>query len=111
MASPYERMKSAWELPDGRLALHRVVEVMAAEGATRDELDHALAHLLDDVRAAGADEAAEEVICSVGDRLHGWCHASRHIQTQDAGATSSRVPVSVNGTNSTGVHADQPATT
>jgi len=42
MANPYERMKAAWELPDGRLALHRVVEAMAAEGVTRDELDEGL---------------------------------------------------------------------
>jgi hypothetical protein len=80
MATPHERLKAAWESPNRAPELNRVVEVMAAEGVTRAALDDALGQLLDDVRAAGADEDTEEIINCVGDRLHGWCHVSRHIK-------------------------------
>ena len=86
MATPYERVKSAWESEDRRAALHRVVEEMAAEGVTRDALDDALGQLLDEIRAAGADDDTEEIIMGVGDRLHGWCHESGHIKTQSPSA-------------------------
>jgi hypothetical protein len=62
-------------------------ESSAAEGVTLDALDDALGRLLDDVRAAGADDETEEIINNVGDRLHGWCHESRHIQTRPAADT------------------------
>lgn len=79
MATPFERVKAAWESPNREGELNRVVETMAAEGVTRDELDSALGLLLDAVRTEGADDETEEVINNVGDRLHGWCHESRHI--------------------------------
>lgn len=110
MANPYERVKSAWALPDGRLALHRAVEEMAAEGVLRDELDDALGRLLDDVRAAGAGEADEEVIQSVGDRLHGWCHVSRHIAVREAPATPSPTVTAPGRPNAPTQRVDQPAT-
>lgn len=90
MSTAYERVKAAWESDDRSAALNRVVETMAAEGVTRDTLDAALGQLLDEVRAAGADDETEEIINGVGDRLHGWCHASRHISTRTA--ASSRPP-------------------
>jgi hypothetical protein len=84
MATPYERVKSAWDSEDRRPALHRVVEEMAADGLTRDALDDALGQLLDEIRAAGADDDTEEIIMGIGDRLHGWCHESCHIKTQSS---------------------------
>jgi hypothetical protein len=84
MATPYERVKAAWDSGDRRAALNLAVEEMAAEGVTRDALDEALGRLLDEVRAAGADEDTEEIINGVGDRLHGWCHESRHIKARPA---------------------------
>jgi hypothetical protein len=82
MATPFERVTVAWDSSDRTGALNRVVEVMAAEGVTRDELDDALRTLLLQVRAAGADDDTEEIINCVADRLHGWCHASWHIHAR-----------------------------
>lgn len=87
MATPFDRVKAAWDSPDRAPELNRVVETMAAEGVTRDELDDALGTLLDEVRAAGADDDTEEIINNVGDRLHGWCHADWHIKTVTPTAT------------------------
>jgi hypothetical protein len=84
MATPFDRVKAAWESADRNAALNRVVETMAAEGVALDALDDALGRLLDDVRAAGADDDTEEIINNVGDRLHGWCHVSGHIKTRPA---------------------------
>jgi len=80
MATPFERVKAAWESPNRAAELNRVVETMAAEGVTRDDLDDALGRLLDLVREAGVDDETEEIINAVGDRLHGWCHVSGHIK-------------------------------
>jgi hypothetical protein len=82
MATPFERMKVAWESSDRKGELNRVVETMAAEGVTREDLDAALGLLLDEARAAGVDDETEEIINEVGDRLHGWCLAKYHITTQ-----------------------------
>ena len=92
MATPFERMKAVWNSPDREGELNRVVEVMAAEGVTRDELDAALALLLDEVRAAGADDETEEIINSVGDRLHGWCHEKWRIHARIGEATPQAPP-------------------
>ena len=83
MATPYERVKAAWDAPDRPAALNRVVEAMAVEGMTRAELEDALTTLLLEVRAAGADDETDEVINEVGDRLYGWCHRSGWIITRD----------------------------
>ncbi|VTR90898.1 unnamed protein product [Gemmata massiliana] len=82
MATPFERVKAAWGLSNRESELNRVVEAMASEGVTRDELDNALGQLLDEVRDAGADDETEEIINNVGDRLHGWCHESRRISAE-----------------------------
>ena len=82
--TPYERVKAAWDSPDRVAGLNRVVEAMAAEGVARDELDDALTKLLLGIRATGADDDTEEIINNVGDRVHGWCHPSGHIQTRTA---------------------------
>jgi hypothetical protein len=74
-------MKAAWDSPDREAQLNRAVEVMASEGFTRDQLDEALVQLLLEIRSAGADDATEEIINCIGDRLHGWCHPSGHIKT------------------------------
>ncbi len=84
MATAYERVKLAWDTPDRPAELNRVVETLAAEGVTRDVLNDALGQLLGEIRAAGADDDTEEIINCVGDRLYGWCHASRHITTRTA---------------------------
>jgi len=94
MATPLERMRTAWKT-EGRLALHRVVEEMAREGVTRAALDGALDALLDETRAAGADDEAEEEILGVGDRLSGWCLASQRIKALPA--TSALPPAEANG--------------
>src|SRR5688572_22714397 len=82
MATPFERVKAAWETPDRRGELNRVVETMAAEGYTQQALEDALEALLLEVRAAGADDDTEEIINGVWDRLTGWCHESWHINTR-----------------------------
>ena len=82
MTTPYERIRLAWDSEDRPAELNRVVERMAAEGITRDVLDDALGLILQEIRDAGADDDTEEIINCLGDRLHGWCHASRHIGTQ-----------------------------
>jgi hypothetical protein len=88
MPTPFEQVQAAWGSADRRGELNRVVETMAAEGITRDQLDDALGKLLDEVRAAGVDDETEEIINAVGDRLHGWCHPSGHIKTRDAVSSS-----------------------
>jgi len=85
MSTPIERLKAAWVLPNRDYELNRVVETMAAERITRDQLDHALRQLLDEVRASGADDETEEIINGVGDRLHGWIHPSRQPLLSDSG--------------------------
>src|SRR5262245_28160773 len=82
MATPYERIKAAWEAIDRQGSLNRVVELMAAEGTPREDVDAALVQLLLEIRAAGADDDTEEIINQVGDRIHGWCHVSRHVSFQ-----------------------------
>ncbi|HEY2784715.1 MAG TPA: hypothetical protein VGJ05_07030 [Fimbriiglobus sp.] len=84
MPTPYDRLKLAWVATDRRTALNRTVEEMAAEGVNRVDLDAALGRLLDDVRAAGADDETEEEITGIGDRLHGWVVESRRIRTKPA---------------------------
>ena len=84
MATPFDRVKTAWGSPDRKGALNRVVEAMATEGITRDQLDDALGLLLDEIRAAGADDETEEIINNVGDRLHGWCHQNYHIAARES---------------------------
>ena len=92
MTTPFERVKAAWGSSDRSGELNRVVETMAAEGVLLETLDDALVRLLDEVRAAGLDDDTEEIINSVGDRLHGWCHESYHIETRPA-----QPPIPVNG--------------
>lgn len=84
MATPYERVKAAWDATDRPAALNRVVEAMAAAGVTRPELDAALTALLLEIRAAGADDDTEEIINEVGDRLHHWCVPSGWIEPRTA---------------------------
>jgi hypothetical protein len=92
MTTPFERVKAAWESPNRESELNRLVEAMATEGVTCDELDTALGLLLDEVRAAGADDETEEIINNVGDRLHGWCHTSRQIVTLPTVDELARLP-------------------
>jgi hypothetical protein len=84
--TPSDRLKAACVSTNREGGLNRVVEEMAAEGVTRDVLDNALASLLNEVRASGADDETEEIINGVGDRLHGWCHPTRQIMTVPAEA-------------------------
>lgn len=91
MATPLERVRAAWATGD-RIALHREVEQLAAEGHSRQPLEDALEALLLDVRAAGADEETEEAINGVWDRLTGWCDPDRHIQTVEPPAETNGHP-------------------
>jgi hypothetical protein len=80
MATLLERVQAAWATGDP-LALHREVEDLAEEGHSRQALEDALEALLLAVRAAQVGDDKEEIINGVWDRLTGWCHASRHIET------------------------------
>ena len=80
MKTLQERIQVAWDTNDP-LALHREVELLAAEGHSQQSLEDALEALLLAVRKAGASDAAEEIINGVWDRLSGRCHAGRHIET------------------------------
>ena len=80
MANVVERVQAAWASGDP-LALHREVERLAAEGHSRKALEEALETLLRQLREAGADDDAEEIINGVWDRLTGWCDVSRQIST------------------------------
>lgn len=83
MATPLERMQAAWNTGDP-FALHREVEQLAAEGQPEERLEAALESLLLEARASGVSDETEEIINSVWDRLTGWCHVSRQIETQSA---------------------------
>lgn len=98
--TPYELVKTAWDSPDRDDELNRVVEAMAAEGVTLDELNDALRRLLLEVRAAGADDDTEEIINCVGDRLHGWCSPQWHIHARTDTATANG-PLAAPGTSVT----------
>lgn len=74
-------IRDAWNAGDP-MALHRTVELLANEGNEESAIYDVLEKLLLDVRAAGADDATEERIMGVMDRLTGWCHASNHIRTK-----------------------------
>lgn len=80
MATTLERIQAAWATGN-RLALHREVEQLAAEGLSRQALEETLEALLRQVRSSGADDETEEIINGVWDRLTGWCNASRQITT------------------------------
>ena len=84
MPAPFDALRQAWQSQDREAALHRAVERLAADGVSRDVLDDCLGQLLDEVRATGGDEDAEETIAGVGDRLHGWCLPANAISTFDA---------------------------
>ena len=84
MHATFDALRQAWQSQDREAALTRAVEQLAADGVSRDALDDCLGRLLDEVRAAGGDEDAEETIAGVGDRLHGWCLAANGIRTFDA---------------------------
>lgn len=94
--TPLEQMRSAWNSIDRVESLNRTVERLAQEGVPREILDESLGSLLDSERDRGIDEAEEELILAVADRLHGWCHESRTIPTR---STTDATTVSVNGTD------------
>jgi hypothetical protein len=80
MAALGERVQAAWASGDP-LALHREVEQLAAEGHSQQALEDALEALLLAIREAGAGDDREEIVNGVWDRLTGWCHPARHIET------------------------------
>lgn len=80
MATLQERIQAAWDTGDP-LALHREVEQLVAEGHSTQALEDALEALLLAIRAAGASDDTEEIINGVWDRLTGWCHPSRRLET------------------------------
>jgi len=91
MATPYERIRAAWQGPEHPWGIHRAAEAMAAEGVRRDDLDDALIQLLDEVRPEGADDDTQEIINSVSERVHGWCHRDYHIHFPEPGTTPTPV--------------------
>lgn len=81
MVDAFRRIKSVWN-PNDPMGLHHAVEQLAFEGVSKKEIEDALITLLLEIREAGANDDTEEIINGVGDRLHGWCHPSCHIVTQ-----------------------------
>jgi len=79
----FDTIRAAWAATDREGALDRAVEDAAANGARVRDLLDALSALLLEVRAAGADDATEESIYTVCDRLTGWCVRERWIHTTD----------------------------
>ncbi len=96
--TPLEQIRYAWNSIDRVESLNRTVERLAREGISREILDDSLGSLLDLKRDHGMNEADEELIAAVGDRLHGWCHESRAIPVRSAADTTT---VTVNGIDST----------
>ncbi len=78
MTTVQERIQAAWDTNDA-LALHREIELLAAEGHSQQSLEDALEALLLAVRKEGASDATEEIINCVWDRLTGWCLSKQHI--------------------------------
>lgn len=76
-----ERLREAWQTGEPK-QLHRVAEQLAHEGHPEATITDALERLLLEVRAAGADDATEDLITDVMERLVGWCHESNQIRTQ-----------------------------
>ena len=79
------------------MALHREVEKLAVEGHTRESLEDAVEALLLAVRTAGCGDDTEEIINGVWDRLTGWCHAGRHIETLSSKEKGSGVSSQIDG--------------
>ena len=79
MTTLQQRIQAAWDTNDP-LALHREVELLAAEGYSQQSLEDALEALLRAVRTAGASDEMEENINGVWDRLTGWCQSQQHIE-------------------------------
>jgi len=98
MATLAERVQAAWATGDP-LALHREVEQLAAAGHSQQALEDALEALLLSVRQAGAGDDAEEIINGVWDRLTGWCHPARHIETVGQTGTASGAASPTDGIN------------
>jgi hypothetical protein len=93
-----ERVQAAWATGDP-LALHREVEQLAAEGQSQQALEDALEGLLLAVREAGAGDDSEEIINGVWDRLTGWCHPVRHIETRARNGNGADADSPTDGTN------------
>ncbi len=96
MATLRERVQAAWATGDP-LALHREVEQLAAEGHSQPALEDALEALLLAVRQTRAGDDIEEIINGVWDRLTGWCHPSRHIETAGPKENGSTADAPING--------------
>lgn len=98
MATLGERVQAAWATGDP-LALHREVEQLAAERHSQQALEDALEALLLAIREAGADDNAEETVNGVWDRLTGWCHPARHIETPARKESKAGADSPIDGTN------------
>src|SRR5437660_3438754 len=98
MATLRERVQAAWATGDP-LALHREVEQLAAEGQSRQALEDALEALLLTVREARAGDDAEEIVQGIWDRLTGWCHPARHIETPSSKPNGADTDAPSNGAN------------
>lgn len=62
--------------------LNDEVERLASDGHSRQSLEEALKSLFLSVRAIGDDEESDEKISGVWDRLTGWRHKSRRVETR-----------------------------
>jgi hypothetical protein len=85
MATPIERMTDAWRREERASALPQITADLAAEGVPQRDIENALAQLLRQAADEGVDESTEDIILSLGDRLHGkgWCPPEDEIVVRD----------------------------
>jgi hypothetical protein len=98
MATLAQRIQAAWTTGDP-LALHREVERLAAEGHSQQALEDAREALLLAVREAGAGDDTEEIVNGVWDRLSGWCHPPRQIETRARNENGAAADSPIEGPN------------
>lgn len=63
------RMRMAWGSPGRVKEMNQGIKEMMEEGVAVAKINDALWELLEEVRAAGADEDTEEIILKIGDQL------------------------------------------
>lgn len=85
MKTIYDRIRAAWN-PDSPQGLHQIAEELASEGYDETAIYDGLEKLLLEERESGADDAIEDRITDVMERLTGWCHESGHIHTNPTAA-------------------------
>jgi hypothetical protein len=74
-----DSLRTAVTVSDPARALRDVVIGLRAAGHSRTEVSAWLSGLLQTVRRAASDSAAEEAILATLDAVEGWCHPSARL--------------------------------